>query len=727
MTGDTTRGARTARRALGAAVVLLWAYACPAGAQEIHGLLSTSYSGVESNSSDGARADFRNLRETLDLNWNKRISDTLGYRLTFRGERLDGTNKLSAGGVETSTESSALLLEPALDVTLAAAPYSLNAGLRLRELFTEQGQGENVKLSERNGFLRFFYSPEQLPSIGLLLDRTTSVNDRLPAPRDEVDTRYQLLSNYSLRDLRLSYMFGRRVHEDHREQQMETQDSHTGSAGYSGRFFDDRLAVQADLSLNYTRTVDEFFAPGTARLSRALARGLRADPDPSPGDSSDFPLTDTPALLSGTANIPLLLQSAVGFGLAAPEQVAEIEITLAPEPPFVLPPNLASFVAFRVFHSDNQNPGPWTEVAVASQAWDPVRSRFTVIIPATSARFFKALVSQNTFGALVKATGIAAPVTTAVIAGSERSRTTRGGTAGVGLTYTPVKWLTAAYNGTMSTSVQEPEAIEATSGTHTASLTVRPHRLVTTTGTAQYAFSESNQPGALGTTQTSYSLSVGWIPLQTLSTTLAMARNENRLGSALQDRTDTGNLTAAAKVFPGLNLDSTFALTKADNFTTHQSVVGQDVAFKMAGQMTPWASVVGSYAMQIRETTPPPAGSDATTVTHSVGGGTVYTLSRLVNFTTRFDFVAMPDGNSLAQQYKLDWVPTSKTSFYASYVTSSGHLGDAKSSADAISLNGRWSVNQALDISTNYSFSRSQTDSTVQDVQTFNVTASVRF
>jgi len=75
----------------------------------------------------------------------------------------------------------------------------------------------------------------------------------------------------------------------------------------------------------------------------------------------------------------------------------------------------------------------------------------------------------------------------------------------------------------------------------------------------------------------------------------------------------------------------------------------------------------------------------------------------------------------------VDWVPTSKTSFYASYVTSSGHLGDAKSSADAISLNGRWSVNQALDISTNYSFSRSQTDSTVQDVQTFNVTASVRF
>jgi len=384
-------------------------------------------------------------------------------------------------------------------------------------------------------------------------------------------------------------------------------------------------------------------------------------------------------------------------------------------------------LAFRVYYSANQNPGPWTEVAVASQTWDPTLSRFTIIIPATSARYFKAWVSLNTFGALVKATGIASPVSATVTAGSERSRTTRGGTAGLGLTYTPVKWLTAGYNGTMSTSVQDPESFETTTGTHTVSLTLRPHRLVTTTGTAQYSFTESSQAGVLGTTQAIYSLVVGWIPLTTLNTTLALARTENRLGGALQDRVDTGNVTAAAKVFPGLNLDSSVALTKADLFTTNQHILGQDVTFKMLAQMTPWANVSGSYSLQIQETTPPTEGLDSTTVTHHVGGGTVYTLSRLVNFTTRFDFVSTQNGNSFAQQYKLDWVPTSKMSFYASYVTNTGQLSGAKTTSDAITMNGRWSVNQALDISTNYSFARSQTNSTVLDVQTFNVTASVRF
>lgn len=715
------------RRTLGTVVALTLLPAVPAQAQELHGLLSSTYSATQSKSSEGTKADLQNLRETLDLNWNSRFSPTLGYRLTLRGERVDGTSVLRSGDEETRTDTSSVLLQPALDVTLAAAPYSLNVGFRLREQFTEESGGDDVQLDERNAFLRFFYSPEQLPSVGLLLDRTTSTDDRSPAPRDEDETRYQIVTQYSLGGLNLGYTFGRRVHEDHREQRTETQDTNTGTAGYSGRFFDDSLSVQGDLSVNQTTTVEEFLVPGTARLDRALARGLRADPDPTPTNSADVPVVSEPALVSGTANIPLVLLSAVGFGLAASEQVTEIVISLAPEPPFVLPANLTAFLTFRVFFTDDPTLVTWTEVAGVSESFDQVKSQLTLTFPAATARFFKAYVSRNDFGVLVKATGIAAPVTTAVTAGSERSRSTRAVTIGTGLAYTPVRWLTAAYNANLSTTSQEPESIESRSGTQAFSLTVRPHETVTTTGTMQYGFSESDQTGAQDTTQTSYSLSVGWVPLKTLSTALALARNEDRIDRELQNRSDAASVSAAAKVFPGLNLDSAYAISKAENFANAQEVFGQDLTFKMAAQVTPWASMVGNYGIQVRETTPPPEGAAATVVTHTVGGGTVYTLSRLVNFTTRFDFVSTPDGTSFSQQYKVDWVPTSKTSFFVSYFTTHAELGEVSTTSDTINLNGRWSVNRALDLSANYSFSRSTTGDTVQEIQSFNVTASLRF
>ncbi len=703
----------------------------PAAAQELHGLFSGSTSATTSKSSEGSRAEFQSMRESFDLNWNKPISPTLGYRLSLRGERADntGTLKSGLGGEERTTESSSTLLQPSLDLTLASPGYSLNAGFRLRELLTEEGREQPVTLSERNWFARLQYSPEQLPSVALMLEKSTSKDDRIPQTRDDEDTRYQLASQYSIGGaVNLAYNFGRQVHEDHLLERTQTQDTHTASAGFAQRLFGDTLSVQADVAVNSSKTVEEFFAPGTARVGRALARGLRADPDASPTNSADVPLVTESALLSGAANVPLTLLSAIGFGLAAPESVSEIEISLAAESPFVFPPNLTSSVTFRVFTTDDATLVTWTEVGAVAVAFDRLQNRLTLTFASTTARFFKAYVSRNDFGALVKATGIAAPTTTTVIAGSRLSRTSRGGTVSAGLSYTPIKMVTAAYNVSLSTSRQEPEAIETTSGSHSFGLTVRPHRLVSTTGTYQYSFSGSTQAGAEETTQTSYALSMGWTPLTTLSATATVARNESRIAGELQSRSDAASVGAAAKVLPGVSLDSTFALSKATTFVPdQQEVIGQDATFRMTAQILRWISTVGNYGIQIRETTPAPAGSEAVTVTHSLGGGTVYTLSRLVNFTTRFDYVVSADSSNLSQQYKVDWVPTSKTSFFLSYNTTQHRAGEVKGGSDTITVNGRWSVNRSVDLSADYSLTKSTTGKTSQEVQSMSASASLRF
>ncbi len=723
------RAGLASRRTLSGALAVALFSAAPAGAQELHGLFSGSTSSTTSKSSQGTRAEFSTMREAMDLNWKHTVSPTLGYRLTLRTERSDNTSTLSgSGGPATTSQSSAVVFQPVLDVTLATPGYTLNGGLRLRELFTEESSGQEATLTERNGFIRFFYSPEQLPSLSLQMDKTTSEDDRRPQTRDEANTRYQLASQYTLGSLvNLAYNVSRQVHEDFLTQRTETQDGHTGSAGFVTKFLDDALSVQADVSLNYVRTLEEFFVPGTARVSRSLARGLRADPDASPTNSADFPLVTESALLSGSANIPLVLLSSIGFGLAAPEAVAEIEVSLAGESPFVLPETLATALVFRVFFTDDTTLTTWTEIGSVSGTFERLQSRMRLTFASITARFFKVYVTRNDFGALVKATGLAAPKTTIVTAGSELSRTSQGGTVSAGISYTPIKMLTAAYNVTLSTSAQEPEGIETTSGSHALSLTVRPHRLVTTTATYQYSFSGSNQTGAQDTEQTSYSANVGWMALPTLSATLTVARNESTVGGVIETRSDAANVAAAAKVFPTLNLDSSFAISKSQSFATQQEVLGQDLSFRATAQILRWVSTVGNYGVQIRETTPAPAGTEPVTVTHSIGGGTVYTLSRLVNFTTRFDYAVGADSTSLSQQYKIDWVPTSKTSFFISYVTSKSESGDITAGSDTITLNGRWSVNRSLDISADYSFSRSTTGLTTQEVQSMSASASLRF
>jgi hypothetical protein len=314
-----------------------------------------------------------------------------------------------------------------------------------------------------------------------------------------------------------------------------------------------------------------------------------------------------------------------------------------------------------------------------------------------------------------------------VTAGAEISRTSQGGTASGGISYTPIKMVTVAYNGSHSTNTQDPEGIQTTSGSHALSLTVRPHRLITTTAGAQYSFSGSTQAGAQDSAQTSYSANVAYTPLPTLSTTLTVARNESSIGGVLDSQSDAGTVAAAAKVFPGLNLDSAYTLSRAQSVTAGQEVLGQDVSFRATAQILPWISTTGNYGVQIRETTPAPADTDPVAVTHTIGGGTVYTLSRLVNFTTRFDYTVGTDSTALTQQYKVDWVPTSKTSFFVSYVTSRSEAAGVSAGSDTITLNGRWSVNRLLDLSADYSFSRINSGTTTQEVQSTSASASLRF
>jgi hypothetical protein len=311
---------------LGAGVALVLLFWAQAGAQELHGLLTSSYSAARSRTSEETRADFDNVRETLDVNWNRFISPVLGYRLSLRAERLDGSSLVAGRGTETSTETLSLLLQPGLDLTLATPGLSINGGYRLRESFRDENSQSTLRLSERNAFLRLFYNPEQLPSVSLQLERSTSVDNRQPVARDEADTRFQAGSQWTLRDLSLGYTFGRLVHEDH--QQERTGPRTATSARRATREVLRRPPDGADghlpeLQPDRGRVLS---SPGTAQFDRAYRPPFR----PAPISTRySGPWCRSPRRF--------LTPSAVGFRLPASEAVTDIVIGLAVSPACDLP------------------------------------------------------------------------------------------------------------------------------------------------------------------------------------------------------------------------------------------------------------------------------------------------------------------------------------------------------------------------------------------------------
>lgn len=631
-----------------------------------------------------------------------------------------------------------MLVQPLADFTLASPGYSLNAGIRARELFSEGNEVDPLRLSDRNYFLRFFYVPLGLPTASVIIDRTTSVDDRKTL--DTAENRYQFSLQHTVGDANGSYAFSRTVNEDHILERTRTQDSHLGNLGYAGRFFGDHLAVQTTASVNQTTTTEEFLTTGTAVVNRALARGLRADPDLTPTNSADAcapgfitcPVVTAPGLAAGGGNVPLLPFASVGFELTLREPIGEMEIAVAPEPPFTLPTNLGSFVTFRVFSTDDATLVNWTEILGVSLTYDPLRTRFTLTFPSTTARFFKAYVSRNDFGALVKATGVTTGTTINVTPGEERVSKNLAGSFTGGLIFTPVRWASASYNLTLSGNRQDPENITTWSGTHAGNVTVQVHRLLTVGGTVQYSFTSSDQPDFQPTTSTSYTLTLGSTPLPTLTTALTGARTENRIGGELENRTDAANLTVAAKVLPRLNADSTLGISRAEDFVAKQTTVFENFAVNLNAQVLPRVNSVFNYSVQRQEATPPIFGLDAVTVTHNIGGGTTYTLSRVVNFTTRFDYIITPTATAFSQSYKVDWVPTEKTSLFVSYrkttQESTSTLGPTVSGgSDSIIANIRWTVSRYLDLSANASYTKAVTGDSIQTVQSYNLTAGFRF
>ncbi|MBI4522591.1 MAG: hypothetical protein HY695_02130 [Deltaproteobacteria bacterium] len=601
------------------------------------------------------------------------------------------------------TRSSSTQIEPILDATLASGPFSLNAGLRLREVFTSGSETESARLSENRWFGRFFFTPERLPTLSFQVDQVNSTNNL--KTEDKTNTRYQFLSDYTIVEgWNLSYLFSDSVDEDRVTGQTRDRMNHLGTLGYTQSLWGGWLDLVGGHSISYAPSSDKFSASGTAEVERRLSRGFKAAADLTPANSSDVPLTEEPGIIAGTSLLPLELNTSVGFEQLIVQPVSQIRLNLTPQAPFIIPDNLELFLNFRVFFTNDIALTTWTELGGITHRFEPLESRFILTFAPTTARFFKVYVSRNDFGALIRATKIEALNLEPVTAGEKRDTTTFLHNMNTSVTWRPWSVASMSYTFSMSDLTQklstEPDSLKSTNGTHTAQITWDPHRLLGSTLTYQHNFADSNQEGAQNTTSDLYGLVFRSTPLPTLTGSLSLVHNDNRSEGNLERRADTGSLNFSAQLYRNLNLDSSYSLSRSQDFLIDQKSLRHAARLNATATLTPRLSAILGYGIEWGETEQPDLQTDI--LTHTATGSLTYTVSRLLNMNARYDFLSSVDATAFSQEYRLDWVPTPKLSSFFGYRRTQSDAAGVSSGSDSINVNGRWNMSRYINLNANF-------------------------
>ncbi len=719
------------------------------GAAELN-LLATTGANVTGADVGGQSTSVTSLNQFLDANFNRDVTPLLGYRLRLVGS----ANESWTSSDSTHTSGTNSYIEPIGEMTLSGLRYSLIAGGRLRETFSGASGSPSVRVTEDYEYVRAFYTPDLLPALNLQLERTGQTDDRTPRGLDHETTRAIFGAGYVLgQKLNLNYTFTNQTDDDSVAGRRQEQRSHVGNASYSDSFFGDRLSVDGTYFINRFDTTEHLSPTGISGgavvvpLLLLKAFSLTED-DPTvaansklpparcttPGSGSP-PCYTTLTNGSGTSigiTAPLVIDDggtigrnqSIAVGLSPGSSVTTIRLTVSPRAGDIRDISLqAQGVTFQIFVGSNPQVDltGWTQVLIASVTLptnlDPF---FEITFAATTGSFLKLHVAGDTQQP-------ALPPLTATIIAAFGPPAGGGGTGQIstgnllqtitgGVTVRPLEVLTLSGNATYSTNQQDPTGRRDNNGTYSVTATGTPHPLLTATANYQNSFTDSNDPQTPKTGQWIGSLTLSSNPLPTLATSLSGSRAENSIGGAIQNRIDSISFNASLKPYRNLNTDVTAAAVQGKNFLDGSTGHQYSAALNANATLTARLTGLFGYTFTINEVTGGPAPSSATT--NSTFLQLTYTISRLLNANARWDFSITEGNYTVTQQYRLDLVPTTKTSLSFTFIRTDQSASQVSGSTNTFTLNASWNISRYLDMNAFGTFTRTLTGDNVYTIST---------
>lgn len=732
-----------ARGIVGGVLALLSLPTMPVLATDLN-LLATLSGNVSGANGGGQSASLEGLSQYLDVNFNRDVTPLLGYRLRFVG--AGNESWISTGSTNSSSTNGSI--EPIGEVRLAGTRYSLNVGGRLRENYSDSSQAPSVLITENHEYIRGLYTPELLPAFNFQLERAAQTDDRTPHGFDREGTRAVLGATYTFaQKLNLAYTFINETEDDAVTGRRQERRSNVGSANYADSFFRDRLSVDGSYFISRFDTTESFStvtgSGGITVLPIVLARAFSLTEDnPAVAAASKVPPATYTTLTNSISTslsitLPLIVDDggtlnrnqSLAVGLTPGTPATTIRLTVSPRAGDIRDISLqAQGVTFEVFvgASPQVNLTGWTSVPIASVALptslDPF---FEITIGPTSGNFLKVHVAGDTqqpaFPPLT-ATAIAAlgppsgGQTGTKISTGNLVQTVIGG-----VTVHPIEALTLSGNATYSTIQQDPTGRRDNNGTYSVSATGTPHRLLTATANYQNSFTDSNDSQTPTTGQWIGSLTLTSSPLPTLTASLSGSRSENSSGGVTENRIDSISLNTSLKPYRNLNTDVTVSVIDGRSFVDGTKARQYAASVNANAILTTRLTGLFGYTFTENEVTGGVAPLSATT--NSTFLQFTYTISRLLNANARWDFTTTGGNYVVTQQYRLNLIPTTKTSIFVTYLRSDESTSQISGNRNSVTVNASWNISRYLDLNAFGSFTRGITG---DNVYTFSTTLSFR-
>lgn len=657
---------------------------------------------------DGGAAN--QLSQRYELRYQRAVAESVQYRLfmAWQDDRGSVTLREPESQRIVKQKSEGSQIEPALDVMVNFSPVTVQAGGNFRLVNSKSGnapehEGRFLKL-----YGNFNLFPEKFPSLAANVTRRTSEDQAT-----NIETADDSLSaniGYTYKGLSLQSGGRYSRFEDNSTGFSRDIVGYQGGLNYAGGFLDDRLTLQAGyyIGLNELTEKTGNKGGGSAPLQIAPVQGLYAN-DPTPLNSLDNPLVNTPSLIDGnlaaSSGIDIgsggqsLQNIGVDLGTALPADRVRIHVRTAAG-------NLVSAggsITWSIYAgSDGIN---W-ELVTANAAASFIQSLgyFEITFARTAARFLKVVnFGVNTAESLVTEMEVFRQTPSASAEPKKSTFLNQNGT--LNMTARPFSKVALTYSGTFNAASQDSlsQSFSSTEMNNLAAADFGPFGFAT--AGLRYQGRRSSQTSGLDQSSDNYTGRLNWSILPTLDTAFSITHGEERVGGAPTLETNSTALTADMRLYPTWRVTLSLGYAGQKDLQNSRSSDSLVLAGTSSAQLTrslDWSmnfsaqwgsSFVSSATAQVFQK------SQAKSIYSDFN----YRPSPQLNLGAHLGYLATDSQSGFVQGYRINWIPFPDGTVLITTRYDLDRDPISGQNSYRFSVAPRWNINPNLYLDLNYS------------------------
>ena len=356
----------------------------------IGGFMEWNYSRLDSRSQDAAGLPSRLNNDNFSQRYNLSLMTNPLPLLRLTAGGLFEQQK-SWTDVAAARESSLTTWQPTIDLSLSNALYSAGLGYSRREESVSTSGSAAVKRVNENYRALLGWRPIGLPTLDLQMSRNNTFDPSRLIEDSTTDRATLGLRYLPRKDVELNYRFVVSDGVDNL-QGLEVQElSHTGRVGYSGQFFDRRVAVFSNYNVSRQDMTTSTSGAGEVDFPLNPLFGLAS--------TADTPLTDTllrnQVLVDGVTTVGSGIN--IGMTVSGGNRLLSMGIDFVTETELnhltvwtdrELPPAIAAAFSWEIYtSSDNVTWSLWRSIGAAP--FGPFQNRFDLRFDSLRSRYVK--------------------------------------------------------------------------------------------------------------------------------------------------------------------------------------------------------------------------------------------------------------------------------------------------------------------------------------------------